>query len=267
MPDNEHTYSNPKPDHESAAESAAESNNGIRNERRHSGNSGNNQRNSGSRWRNRGKSTDSGNRTDSGNASGRASGERTDRGNPAAGTAEEEARNVGAESVEVEQNTRQRKPRSDKGKPRGRRKKTETFTPEFVEKTVTLGFDLAAMIRGPHWKVADPEKELKPWSKDAAELLNKIPPQYAESAMQGYAATAVLSGIGMMVFQRAMVDMQLKQKQGDNPPPPPREFKRPTRQRPTNTQAEESTQDSGEGTAAPTPANVMGIGGDEMASG
>jgi hypothetical protein len=65
-------------------------------------------------------------------------------------------------------------------------------------------FDLIAMIRGPHWKVAPEETE--EWAKNAADLANRIPARYVKGliAVNGY--TVVAYGLFKIVQPRLVAD-------------------------------------------------------------
>lgn len=60
------------------------------------------------------------------------------------------------------------------------------------------------MLRGPHWE-AQPA-EIKPWAKDAADLLGRMPVGVAERAIDASAAVTVAVGLGTMVSQRRVID-------------------------------------------------------------
>ncbi|MGI8403364.1 MAG: hypothetical protein ACR2OE_01095 [Thermomicrobiales bacterium] len=112
-----------------------------------------------------------------------------------------------AESVTVEPSTA--KPKTTR-QPRASKK--GVIQPHHVEQWTTQVFALVAMVKNaPYWAVANPEIEVRPWAAPAAELLNKIPARYAEQAIVANAAVAVVAGIGMMVYQRSMIDMLQKQ--------------------------------------------------------
>lgn len=82
------------------------------------------------------------------------------------------------------------------------------LTADDVTQMMIGSFDLVAMVRGPHWKVA--ETEVEGWSKNAADLLNRIPSRYAKGVIManGYAMVAV--GLYSVVAPRLVLDRQLR---------------------------------------------------------
>lgn len=83
------------------------------------------------------------------------------------------------------------------------------LTADDVTQMVCGGFDLLAMVRGPHWKVAPVEVE--PWARNAADLLNAIPSRYGKAfiAANGYAMVAV--GLYAIVAPRIVMDRTIRE--------------------------------------------------------
>ena len=94
---------------------------------------------------------------------------------------------------------------NEEAKPTRRPRK---LTSDDVEQMVVAGFDLVAMVRGPHWKVGT--EEVSPWSKNAADLLNAIPSKYGKAFIQlnGYAMVAV--GLYAIVVPRVSIDRTIR---------------------------------------------------------
>lgn len=90
-------------------------------------------------------------------------------------------------------------------------RRSTKITPVQVETGVVKVFGLAAMMRGPLWKVD--KKEVESWSEEAAELLNKIPTSAFDRAMHISTVVAVVAGMGGIVVPRVMAESMIaKQK-------------------------------------------------------
>ena len=112
----------------------------------------------------------------------------------------------GVDRIIVEKGTAP--PKETKRSTRGPGKKTGAITAAHVNSWVTMGMATVAMYRNSKiWLVQDARVELDPWTPSAAELLNKIPQEYAEKMTDLSAVTVV----GMGVFN--MVSVRLAQEQ------------------------------------------------------
>lgn len=80
-----------------------------------------------------------------------------------------------------------------------------------------LGFNLAAISRGPHWR-AKPG-EIEAWADEAAELLALIPANVASSVINMSAAVTVAVGLGNMVKTRVDIDRKLRPAKPQPPKP------------------------------------------------
>lgn len=81
-----------------------------------------------------------------------------------------------------------------------------------------LGFNLAAISRGPHWR-AKPG-EIEAWADEAAELLALIPANVAASVINMSAAVTVAVGLGNMVKTRVELDRKIRPQKKPQPPKP-----------------------------------------------
>ena len=71
------------------------------------------------------------------------------------------------------------------------------------------------MVRGPHWQV--PEDEVKPWSQQAADLLDRIPVSAMDRLIDASAVATVAVGVGGIVLPRLIVDKMVHAKQEPEP--------------------------------------------------
>lgn len=89
------------------------------------------------------------------------------------------------------------------GKPKG------AITPAHVSSWVQMGMATVAMYRNSKiWLVQDAKVEIDPWAPSAAELLNKIPQQYAEKVTDLSAVTVVAMGLFNLVSIRLAAEQR-----------------------------------------------------------
>lgn len=92
-----------------------------------------------------------------------------------------------------------------------RAKKRGPVTEQHVEGWTVQLFSIAAMIRGAHWAVTNPQVEVQPWAGNAADIINEhVDAELAEKALALNAAVAVAVGIGSMVMVRMQLDYELR---------------------------------------------------------
>lgn len=92
-----------------------------------------------------------------------------------------------------------------------RAKKRGPVTDQHVEGWTVQLFSIAAMIRGTHWAVHQPEVEVRPWAGSAADLINEhVNIDIAEKALALNAGVAVAIGIASMVMVRSQMDYELR---------------------------------------------------------
>lgn len=100
-------------------------------------------------------------------------------------------------------------PKASKRSTRGPGKPKGAITPAHVSSWVQMGMATVAMYRNSKiWLIQDAKVEIDPWAPSAAELLNKIPQEYAEKVTDLSAVTVVAMGVFNLVSVRLAAEQR-----------------------------------------------------------